>query len=48
MAGIGINHRDHPVGGDLAGDPEAAIGVLLQILARHRRHQAGSLGHRRG
>jgi hypothetical protein len=25
MAGVGVDDRDHPVGGDPAGDPEAAI-----------------------
>jgi hypothetical protein len=29
MAGVGIDHRDHPVGGDLAGDPEAAVVTVV-------------------
>jgi hypothetical protein len=48
VAGVGVDGGDHPVGGDLAGDPEAAIGALLQILAHHRGQQPHGLGHRRG
>jgi hypothetical protein len=47
MAGIWVDGGDHPVGGDLAGDPEAAVATLLQVLAHHRRQQPGGLGHRR-
>jgi hypothetical protein len=37
MPGIGVDGGEYPVGGDLAGDSEPAIAVLLQVLAHHRR-----------
>ena len=48
MAGIGVDGGDHPVGGDLTGDPEHPLAAQFQILAHHRRHQPRGLGHRRG
>jgi hypothetical protein len=48
VAGIGVDDRDHPVGGDLAGDPEAGVVTALQVLAGHRGQQPGGFGHRRG
>jgi len=45
VAGLGVDGGDHPVGGDLRGDPEAAIGVLLQVLAHHGGQQPSGLGH---
>jgi hypothetical protein len=47
MAGVGIDHRDHPVGGDLTGDPEAAIVALLQVLADDGAQQPSGLSRRR-
>jgi hypothetical protein len=47
MAGIRIDGGDHPVGGDLARDPEAAVACLLQVLGHHHGQQPGGLGHRR-
>jgi hypothetical protein len=47
MAGIRVDGGDHPVDGDLARDPEPAIGALLQVLAHHHGQQPGGLGHRR-
>ena len=46
MAGLGVDGGQHPVGGDLASDPEAAIGALFQVLAHHGRQQLRGLGHR--
>jgi hypothetical protein len=48
MAGIGVDGGDHPVGGDLTRDPEAAVRGLLQVLAGHRGQQPHGLSHRRG
>ena len=48
MAGVSVDDRDHPVGGDLAGDPEHPIVALLQVLAHHRGQQPHGLGHRLG
>lgn len=51
MAGVGIDRRDHPVGGHLPGDappPIGAIGALhgLHVLPgdqRQQRHRLGGL-----
>jgi hypothetical protein len=45
VAGIGIDGGDNPVGGHSAGDGEASVVALLEILADHRGQQSGRLGH---
>ena len=44
MTGVGINRRDHPVGGHPAGDAKHAILSIFQILADDGRQQRGGLG----
>ncbi len=46
MAGVGIDRADDPVGGHPAGDPEGALGPILEVLAEQRREQRGGLGER--
>jgi hypothetical protein len=45
VAGIGIDGGDNPVGGHSAGDGEASVVALLEILADHRGQQSSRLGH---
>ena len=52
MPGIGIDSGDHPVRGDLPGDPPPAVGAIgvldrFDVLAgdqRQQRHRLGSHG----
>jgi hypothetical protein len=45
MAGLGVDDRDHPLGGDLAGDPPASRPLTrLDVLAGDQRQQRHRLG----
>ena len=47
VPGLRIDGGDHPVRGDLAGDPEYPGRALLQVLARHGGQQRRSLTQHR-
>jgi hypothetical protein len=44
VAGLGIDHADHPIRGHPLGDHKAAVGPLLDVLADDGGQQLGRLG----